>query len=74
MAGSQHACGSGQRMRHACDSMQRRQRICVQQRRERSAARLQWETVMAAASQQHNCNVQQRGGGAKNGGTVEKLQ
>ena len=58
MVGSQHACGSGQRMWLACDSVQRRQRVCGSGR-ERLAARLQWDTVMAAASWRHNCNGQQ---------------
>ncbi len=69
MAGSQRACGSGQRMRRACDSVQRRQLVCdsVQRRRRvcgsgrgRPAAQLQWETVMAAASRRHNCNGRRR--------------
>ena len=59
MAGIQHACGSWQWMRRACDSVQRWQRVCGSGR-ERPAARLQWDTVMAVASWQHNCNGQQR--------------
>ena len=59
MAGSQRACGIGQRLRRACDSVQRRQRVCGSGQ-ERPAAQLQWDTVMAAASRQHNCNGQRR--------------
>ncbi len=69
MTGSQRAhsngqwmrrvCGSGQRMRHACNSMQRQRRVCGSGW-EWPAAQLKWETVMAAVSQRHNCNGQQR--------------
>jgi hypothetical protein len=68
-AGSQRAYGSGQRMQCACNSVQQRQCACnsVQRwrcvcgsRQGQPAARLQWETVMAVANQQHNCNGQQR--------------
>ncbi len=59
MAGSQHACGSGQQMRCACNSVQRHQRVCGS-RQERPEARLQWETVMAAASRRHNYNGQRQ--------------
>ncbi len=81
-AGSQRACGSRQRMPRvcnsvqrqwrACDSMQRRRRVCGSGRG-RPAARLQWETVMAAASRQHNCDGGS-GGSAKDGGTAARSQ
>ncbi len=58
-AGSQRACGSGQQMSHACNSVQQHQRVCGSGR-ERPAAQLQWETVMAAASRRHNYDGQQR--------------
>ncbi len=53
------ACGSGQRMGCVCNSMQRRRRVCGSGQ-ERPAARLKWETVMAVASRQHNCNGQRQ--------------
>ncbi len=59
MAGSQRACGSGQQMRHVCDSVQRHQHVCSSGR-ERPAARLQSETVMAVASRRHNYNGQRQ--------------
>ncbi len=68
-AGSQRACSSGQQIRHACDSVQRQRHTCNSMqrwwrvcgsRRGRPAARLQWETVMAAANRRHNCDGQQR--------------
>ncbi len=43
----------------SCNSVQRRQRVCGSGQ-ERPAARLQWDTVMAAARQGHNCNGQRR--------------
>jgi hypothetical protein len=46
-------------MWHVCDSVQLRQHVCGSER-ERLVARLQWDTVMAAASRWHNCNGQQR--------------
>ncbi len=80
-AGSQRACGSRQRMWRACDSVQWQQRVCnsVQQWRRvcssgrgRPAARLQWETVMAVASWQHNCDGrrQRRHKGWRGGGKI----
>ncbi len=71
-AGSQHACGSGQRMRRACDSMQQWQRVCGSGRGW-PEAQLQWETVMTAASRRHNCDG--RGGsGAKDSGMAARLR
>ncbi len=58
-AASQCACSSGQRMWRACNSMQRQQHVCSSGR-QRLAAQLQWDTVMAAASRRHNSDGQQR--------------
>ncbi len=46
-------------MRRVCNSMQRGQRVCGSGRVQ-PAALLQWNTVMAAASRQHNCNGQRQ--------------
>jgi hypothetical protein len=55
--------------------MQRQWRVCGSGR-ERLAAQLQWDTVMAAASQRHNCDgqqwLQQRHKGQQDGG--KKMQ